>query len=377
MKKIKTKYGIASWKIDTPIEKWLAVKADKSVFWRKIYVLFYKTFDADYYKKGLKYIDKNINLFMGNASAKQRKELIIDMVYSLHRFGCMFDEYFLYNFSMLNKKGRETFVTDKIRWEYYEKMNSSDGIEIFNDKKKTYDLFKEYYLRDLVLITNKSDKQIFVDFVKKHKDFIIKPYNSSGGRGVCKKSVTEENIIGELFEELISDGSGFICEEIIIQSQELSSFHPFSVNTVRFTTIKDDSGINLFYPLLRTGVGGSLIDNATGGGIFALIDPESGVVYTKAKDEKGNSFFAHPDTGVIYPGFKLPEWEKAVELVKNLASVMEDMCYVGWDIAHTDKGWVMVEGNPRGQMIMMQLFHKNGFKSELESYINQKKFKKS
>lgn len=42
------------------------------------------------------------------------------MVYSLHRFGCMFDEYFMFDFEHLTAAGRETFITDKKRWEYYD-----------------------------------------------------------------------------------------------------------------------------------------------------------------------------------------------------------------------------------------------------------------
>ena len=48
--------------------------------------------------------------------------------------------------------------------------------------------------------------------------------------------------------------------------------------------------------------------------------------------------------------------------------VVKDNHYVGWDFAHTDNGWVIVEGNPRGQIIMMQLFFERGFKQELLTY---------
>ena len=369
MRRIKSNAEIAAWKIDSIFEKWLSKMADNSEFWKKAYVKFYQAFDSEYYKKGLIFISKNIELFLGEVSEEQKNYYITDMVYSLHRFGCMFDEYFLYNFPNLNTEGRESFITDKIRWSYYSKMNTPEGNEIFNNKKKTYDLFKSFYKRDLVFVSGEEDKNNFIEFVKKHSDFIVKPYNSSGGRGVCKKSVTDEKSIDEIFKELTLNCGGSVCEEIIVQSDKIASFHPSSVNTVRFTTIKDKDGIHLFYPLLRTGVGNAFIDNATAGGIFALIDSESGIVRTVARDEKGNSFLAHPNTGVVYPGFELPEWEKAVSLVKSLATVVEDNHYVGWDIAHTDAGWIMVEGNPRGQMIMMQLFCKTGFKQEIENYI--------
>ena len=60
----------------------------------------------------------------------------------------------------------------------------------------------------------------------------------------------------------------------------------------------------------------------------------------------------------------------AVALAKELAGVIGTNHYVGWDLALTDKGWVMVEGNPRGQFIM-QIATRKGIKAELEQYIAQ------
>lgn len=36
---------IAQWKIDTPFENWLSYKADKSEFWKSVYVKYYRFFD--------------------------------------------------------------------------------------------------------------------------------------------------------------------------------------------------------------------------------------------------------------------------------------------------------------------------------------------
>lgn len=370
MKKIATT-EISPWKIDNFFERFLARLADKSSFAKKLYVNFYKIFDAKYYKKGLKFINNNINLFSGDLSEKERNELIVDIVYSLHRFGCMFDEYFLYNFHSLNTEGRDSFITDKIRWSFYSQMNSRSSIELFNDKKRCYDLLGKYFKRDLILVSSKDDETQFAEFVKKHNRFIVKPYDSSGGRGIHIQTVENDNV-DMCFQELIANGKAVVCEELIIQSEEMSCLHPSSVNTLRVPTIKDKDGVHLFHPLLRVGVGNAVIDNASSGGIFALVNPETGIVYTEAKDEKGGSFLTHPDTNIVFPGFKVPDWEQAVELVKSVACEIEDCRYVGWDLAHTKNGWVVVEGNPRGQLIMMQLFFKNGFKPEFEQYIKNR-----
>ena len=367
MKKYETVFGLTPWKIDSRTERFLGKKADRSAFWKKLYVQYYKTFDADYYKKGLRFIDKNIALFLGDLSEREKAPYVIDMVYSLHRFGCMFDEYFLYNFPLHSAKERDTFVTDKLRWSYYYRMNDLDTTEIFNDKKKCYDAFGRWFKRDLILISSQDDKAAFLDFAKKHSKFIIKPYNSSGGRGICVKDI--DGMDAEAcFDEMIASGDAVVCEELILQSEEMGKFHPSSVNTLRMPTIRDDEGVHLFHPLLRTGVGNAIVDNAFSGGIFALIDPETGIVCSEARDERGGSFQTHPNTGIEYCGYQIPDWEQAVALVKELALVLPECHYVGWDLAHTKDGWVMVEGNSRGQIVMMQLFYDEGFKQELEQY---------
>lgn len=84
MKKIESKDGIAGWKIDSPIERFLATKADINLFWKKKYVLFYRIFDKIYYNKGLKFIDKAIAEF-GDRSILQNKKLyneyVVDMIF--------------------------------------------------------------------------------------------------------------------------------------------------------------------------------------------------------------------------------------------------------------------------------------------------------
>ncbi len=368
MKKVKTTDGIAPWKLNSPIERFLARKADKSLFWKKAYVRFYKIFDSAYYKKGLLFIDKYIKMFVGEVTEKQRREYIVDMVYSLHRFGCMFDEYFLFGFSTLNTKGRESFITDKIRWSYYARMNTTEANELFNDKKKAYDIFRKFYKRDLILVSGEKDREVFSEFCKKHVEFIVKPYNKSGGSGIHKVNLDGQDV-NACFDKIIADNTAVVCEELIVQSEVMASFHPSSVNSVRLPTIKDKDGVHVFHPLLRTGRGGSEVDNAARGGIFACINPETGIVETNALDERGNKFHKHPDTGVTFAGFQIPDWEQAVELAKALATVVEENRHVGWDLAHTDKGWVMVEGNPRGQYIMQQSFYRTGFRDEMEKLI--------
>ena len=62
-----------------------------------------------------------------------------------------------------------------------------------------------------------------------------------------------------------------MAEELIIQHEATAHFHPQSLNTVRFPTIRQDDGVKLWYPFLRMGKGESFVDNISSGGVAALV----------------------------------------------------------------------------------------------------------
>lgn len=90
--------NIARWKIDTKFENWLSYRADYSELWKIIYVLYYRIFDRKYYNCGLKFINKQLDIFKLQWDGLDKKVVIRDMVYCLHRFGADFQDYWNYNF---------------------------------------------------------------------------------------------------------------------------------------------------------------------------------------------------------------------------------------------------------------------------------------
>ncbi|MBQ9953607.1 MAG: hypothetical protein IJO92_04700 [Clostridia bacterium] len=367
MKKFKNNLGIAPWKIDHPIERWLSWLADRCYIGKILYVNFYKVFDKDYYVKGLSFIEKNIQVFAGAVSNKQKKNYIYDMVYSLHRFGCMFDEYFLFDFPHLNTLGRDSFLTDKNRWKYYSCMNIDANKAIFDNKRKAYEIFRKYYKRELIEIIDDNDLNKFCDFAERHRRFIVKPIAGSGGKGVSVVSTDQYKDITAMFTDIRKKGA-VVVEELVCQVDEMAALHPSSLNSVRVPTLKLKDRIVIYRPFLRIGRGNSIVDNAASGGVFVAVDADTGICSSEGVDELGNRYLRHPDTGIVLPGFRIPRWDEAVALVKELAEIIEGNRYVGWDLALTEDGWKMIEGNPCGQFVI-QIATQKGIKKEIEDYI--------
>ena len=156
------------------------------------------------------------------------------MVYCLHRFGISFEEYCIYHFVNKTYKCRNTFVSDKLRHYYADILNSEYITPLLNDKYKCYKAYREFYGREVLACYSPRDKDLFVEFARKHKTFVLKPVADNCGHGV--KFVTlKEDEIDKFFDEHISK-SAFVVEEPIRQGDELKVLHPESINTLRVST---------------------------------------------------------------------------------------------------------------------------------------------
>lgn len=103
------------------------------------------------------------------------------------------------------------------------------------------------------------------------------------------------------------------------------------------------------------GRGTSFVDNAGSGGIGCNVDSKTAVIVC-AGDEMGNDYIYHLDTKVKLIGYKIPKWEEAVSTAIELARQVPDVHYVGWDLALTNNGWVLIEGNEDGQFFPIPEF---------------------
>ncbi len=274
-------------------------------------------------------------------------------------------EYFYFGMQHRTETEIREYIGNREKTALTQRMNDASLKHVFDNKAETYERFRKFYKRELVLvrIDCEEDKAAFGDFVSRHEEFVVKPIDLYFGVGVRKLS-RDGRTAQELYDDIVSERIfGFVAEELIVQDEATARFHPQSLNTVRFPTIRQDDGVKLWYPFLRMGKGESFVDNISSGGVAALIDPETGVL-GKAASHYAADVQEHPDTGVHIPGAQLPRWDEAVALVKELAQVVPEMRYVGWDLALSDKGWVLVEGNAAAQMSTQQTLSGHGYRSE-------------
>lgn len=67
----------------------------------------------------------------------------------------------------------------------------------------------------------------------------------------------------------------------------------------------------------------------------------------------------------------MPEWGEALSLIKAMATKVKGTTLIAWDIAYSDKGWLMVEANENGDWSIIQSNKQEGKKAELHSYMDR------
>ncbi len=198
------------------------------------------------------------------------------------------------------------------------------------------------------------------------RHFVIKPVVGGYGQDV---TVYEQTSVNRF---IAADGSQLSGEELegammnvgqrhgcVIQERAWN--HPGLerlsgsryLQTVRLITLLDRTGApHILHGHFKIIVGANWVDNyAYGrtGNFIAPISLTDGRLLpgAGANGELGGfrRVDRHPVTGVQVTGFQVPDWPAACELARTLAVRFAPLRWVGWDIALTPDGPLVIEGN--------------------------------
>lgn len=298
-----------------------------------------------YILKKLRTLDyKNMIYVAGKVSKKTGKIrlfVLLDMIHCALVYGSGYMDYFEFEFYLLNKSERATYITSNVNNNIIKKYNDPKYNYIFDDKAIFNDTFKSFLKRDYINLEHLMYDD-FVKFVKNKKKIVVKPLNECGGKGVQIISIDKKSDLEKIFNSLIRNKQ-FLVEDYINQCKQMSFLYNKSVNTLRILTFYKNKKVYILKSILKIGNGGA-VDNFSSGGMYTFVD-ENGKVYVPAIDEEGNIFEVHPVSKKKIVGFEIPKYKEVIDFVKELGLVVPKVRYVGWDIAITDNGPVVVEGN--------------------------------
>lgn len=305
----------------------------------------------------------NLKRFKNNLKEISKKEKKSEFFLFNHFFltflktGCGYSDYL--NYELYNKTFKEIdeYVTIKHQDKFYEIVSPAKYKTFFTIKPNFLNNFKDYINRSFFAGGTIEELKVFLD---KNEEFMVKPYDGLGGKGVYKEYRKNIKNVNDFYNYL--NENHLFIEEYVKQNKEVNRLCKESVNTIRIMTFSYNGKSEIVYAAMRIGNGINNVDNFHQGGMGCKIDLEKGILIGDAIDKDLNHYEVHPKSKVKFDGFVLPNWEKAKKLVLDASLVNNNIHMVGWDVALTDEGATLIEGNRRPGFDLIQVLSKRGRK---------------
>lgn len=200
-----------------------------------------------------------------------------------------------------------------------------------------------WYDKDDHLITNDQLEHLLSD---SHFEVFLKlASDSMGGHGItffsdCAKSAEE------ILKHIKKDNRDIVIQKGIMQHPVLKQLNESSVNTIRIISLLRQNEVKIYSSILRMGLKGAKVDNASSGGITIGILPDGhlkSVAYSANGDRYENE---HPSSHTRFSDVVIPNYDKVQGLVKKSHPQIPHFRLASWDIAIDESGDpVLIEVN--------------------------------
>lgn len=197
--------------------------------------------------------------------------------------------------------------------------------------------------------------------------FIIKASHGLQGQGIevferCENGTfrgrTRQYSLEQLYEKVVEDKAFGKCifQKYLDCHDDIVTFTgSTAIQTVRLITAKNDIGeISMYCGFFKmVGSVDCLVDNfkcGHSGNLMATLDLTNGAIVEATGFDQStfNHVFPalHPISQNKLRGFKVPHWDKLTRCAMGLHAKISSVRIIGWDIAITNDGPVILEGNP-------------------------------
>lgn len=301
----------------------------------------------------------NIKRFSDNTKNHIEKEnrsiAWLSELYCFFRHGCSPDDYFRYEFYKKSDYERSRFITYRRSQRLIKQYNNPEFTKFFQEKQLFNTKFNEFLGREWI-DCSKASGDDFASFVHRHGCILMKPLRGGQGKGIFKLS--DKDI--RTFE--LERHKDFLAEQIIVQHPKMALLNSSSVNTIRVLTFKG----KVIACALRIGGEGAIVDNLHSNGVCAHLDVKKGIIDNLCINNKLEKFLYHPGSHIQLVGFQVPNWDKVIQTAKAAARVVPEVQYIGWDIAVTENGTALIEGNHDPGHDVVQMIAQTGLYRDIQ-----------
>lgn len=300
----------------------------------------------------------------------KRRELEIDKEQELERLGL--------NTAGRREKARYFYLAD---YEYFlDIINKERFRHLVGDKgillQRLSENPKHKFLGREWLDLRRSTFSDFERFIHNNDRIVVKLYNGrwSHGTEVIDCVLEREDVTG--FYERLIQKKQYIVENYLTQHPDVARVYPKALTSFRVHTLCLGSEVKIVLPpVAKFGSAGANTSNSRD--IQVIFDLETGRFLTDGmyraaanKGRRNEVFKCHPDTDVSFSDAKVPFVEETKQLVTEAARLVPELPFMGWDVAYTSEGPVILESNAASlviyswQVMLREFMGQKGMRSD-------------
>ncbi|WP_421947807.1 sugar-transfer associated ATP-grasp domain-containing protein [Phaeodactylibacter xiamenensis] len=292
---------------------------------------------------------------------------------SVFRYNISIEEYYQFRFYELQNNKRDTYAGTGYMYEYQRRLNPPVYRATLADKTQFLEKYRDFVRHEFLTLEELENHPEKSHELLKNPSgkIVLKSSDGQCGRGIEVRQ-SRDFTPTSLVQRLKATGNDFV-EAFVTQHPDLMRLSPSGLNTVRIITQLDKNDqVHIIGTRLRISVN-SAVDNLAAGNIAASIDSNTGKVNGPGvySDITRSDEYQHPITGVDIVGFQIPYWQETLDMCKSAALLDTRNRSIGWDVAITDDGPELIEGNHDWCKLLWQLPVKKGLKPILESFTKE------
>lgn len=206
------------------------------------------------------------------------------------------------------------------------------------------------------------------------QDLFCKPRRGLGARGAARfrrvaperyqDNAGRELSLDQLVERLRAAAVPVLVQPCLRNHADLAGFADASLVTIRVVTCLDPEGVpEVTHAMLRvlSKLEPEWPCNDEFGTPIDLADGRLGMVASDRLARCAERLSRHPVTGRPVAGGRLDQWPEVKALALAAHAAFAHRLLVGWDIAVTDRGALLLEGNTNLDVMFLQQVHRRGF----------------
>ncbi len=279
---------------------------------------------------------------IGQEQDKWTLPIFFDMLWWAAFEHTAYIDYYEADFALLKRRERKTFMTSLLQHHYANSVNDPKAAKTLESKLSFNRAYERFLGREWINL-EETDAAGLREFADRHPVLIAKVPVSREGKGVFRYDAAEVSDWQDFYTELVEKGQ-LLVEEAIVQHPYLAKYCAGTVNTTRITTFFDGEKVHPLVAVQKFGRG-AVSDQFTWGGFFTMLDDDGRAVGPGHTGKHKSQYIVHPDSQESIVEFQLPMWNDAIALVDEAARVTPEVPYVGWDVAVTPEGPILIEGN--------------------------------